>query len=567
MIGAPILLARTITRRYPVSWRTVFAGAVAFVLSQVAHIPFNGAIQPLLPGSDSPYHLAALSVFLGLSAGCFEELARYTAMRWVLTKDRTGPHALAFGAGHGGIESAILGVLVGLNLVNVLVIERVGADHLGLDAAASALAGQQIDLFREAGALPHMLGALERLSTIPFHVAASTLVMRSVVSRRVSWLLVAIAFHAISDGLLIPISTHFGTVVTEAYILATLPASLFTIAVTLRALPRMPRPPIEPRPAASGDPIEVVRAENQYGDVQALGGVSFTLRPGERACLLGPNGAGKTTTIRLITGAIAPTRGFVFVLGQSSEDDGFLEKKRRVGIVPQQPGMYEHLTVRAYLALVRELYDAPSPDDLVAERLGLHEVLDRQTSALSGGMQRRLALAAALLPRPDVLVLDEPSAGLDPVASRQMIACVKEASAGRTTLLCTHNLDEAEDLCDSVIILRAGKVVVHASLEELRSKVLARVALRAHGNPAALADALTARGYTPETAEGEVSVAVTNADRAAPDLLRALLAEGVDVYECRIVRPSLEEIFFAVVENAAATDSNARAPELEGDAS
>ena len=396
---------------------------------------------------------------------------------------------------------------------------------------------------------------MERLCTIPFHIAASTLVMRTVIEKRARWLVLAIVFHAITDGLILPVGHYFGPNVLELFVLATLPVSLVTIALTLRALPRLPRPASEPRPASSGAPVEVVRAEKEYGEVRALRGVSFTLREGERACLLGPNGAGKTTTIRMITGAIAPTRGFVFVLGDASDDEGFLEKKRRVGIVPQQPGMYDHLTVKQYLALVRELYDPRDADDDIVERLGLHDVLDRKTSELSGGMQRRLVLAAALLPRPDVLVLDEPSAGLDPVASRQMIEAVKSASEKRTTLLCTHNLAEAEELCDSVIILRAGEVVVHATLEELRNKVASRVALRAHEGAEALALALTKRGYAPEIHEGEVRVAIANADRAAPDLLRALLGDGLAVYECRIVKPSLEDLFFRVVETGAVTPS------------
>lgn len=555
MIGAPIVLARAVRARYGVSWKALGVGAGAYVLSQVGHIPFNLLVAPHLPSAGGPYDVLVAALFYGLSAGCFEELARFVAMRSVLEGERTGPHALAFGIGHGGIESILFGLLVAIGLVNIAILERVGIEHVGLDQASMSLAREQLVQYHDVGVLPHVLAALERICAIALHVAASTLVMRAIVEKRVRWLLVAIAYHAISDGMILPIGLRFGGEVLELVLFATLPLSLLTAAVTVRALPRLARPAPESRPDASGAPIEVVRAEKTYGDVRALRGVSFTLREGERACLLGPNGAGKTTTIRMITGAIAPSRGFVFVLGAASDDADFLEKKRKVGIVPQQPGMYEHLTVRQYLSLVRELYERGDTALVAAQRLGLEGVLDRATSALSGGMQRRLALAAALLPHPDVLVLDEPSAGLDPVASRQMIEAVKAASANRTTLLCTHNLSEAEELCDSVIILREGEVVVHATIESLRSQVSGRVALRAHGGEAALVAAIEALGHTPQIDEGEVRVVVAEPDRAAPAILRALLERGVDVYECRIVKPSLEDLFFRVVEGGGLTPS------------
>ena len=555
MIGAPIVVVRAIRARYALSWRVVGIGAATFLLSQVGHIPFNDLVTPLLPRSFSPANLAIASLFFGFSAGCFEELARFGMMRWAMNNERTGAHALAFGAGHGGIESVILGGLMALTLVNIVVLERVGVDQVGAEASQIDVIRAQLRAFDEGGVVPHLLGAMERLCTIAFHIAASTLVMRTVVEKRARWLVLAIVLHAITDGMILPVTHYLGVNVLEAFLLATLPVSLVTIALSMRALPKLPRPTSEPRPTPTGEPIEIVRAEKRYGDVHALRGVSFTLREGERACLLGPNGAGKTTTIRMITGAIAPTRGFVFVLGETSADEGFLDKKRRVGIVPQQPGMYEHLTVRGYLALVRELYGAENPDDDIAERLGLHDVLDRVTSALSGGMQRRLALAAALLPRPDVLVLDEPSAGLDPVASRQMIECVKDASSQRTTLLCTHNLAEAEELCDTVIILREGEVVVHTRIDELRAKVAGRIGLRAHGGTAALAAAIEKRGHAIEIDGDEVRVLIPNAERAASGLLRELLADGIDLYECRIVKPSLEDLFFQVVESGVATPS------------
>jgi ABC-2 type transport system ATP-binding protein len=136
-----------------------------------------------------------------------------------------------------------------------------------------------------------------------------------------------------------------------------------------------------------------------------------------------------------------------------------------------------------------------------------------------------------------------------------MIECVRDASANRTTLLCTHNLAEAEELCESVIILRGGEVVVHTRIDELRAKVASRIALRAQGGIEVLDGALKKLGHATEIDDGEVRVTLANAERAASALLRALLAEGVDVYECRIVKPSLEELFFQIVETGVATPS------------
>lgn len=567
-IGVPIALARALRARRPVGWRALLVGVLAFLLSQVGHLPFNALVGPLLPAPPSPWAVPVASVFLGLSAGVFEELARYGAMRWALAKQQTGAHALAYGVGHGGVESTILGVLAATTLLNVLLIERVGPQALGVPPGQIPMVEQGMRELHDAGALPHLLAAVERVCAISFHVAASTLVMRAVVEKRVRWLLLAIAYHALTDGMLLPLQRSFGTEITEVFILGTVPVSLVVLIWTVRALPSLPVPPREARPAASGAPIELVRADKRYGEVHALKSATFTLRAGERACLLGPNGAGKTTTIRLITGALAPSSGFAFVLGRTADEDEFLACKARMGIVPQQPGMYEHLTVRQYLALVRELYGAGDAPEVAAARLGLEEALDRATSALSGGMQRRLALAAALLPHPELLVLDEPSAGLDPLASRQMIAAVREASAGRTTLLCTHNLAEAEELCDSVVILRGGEVVVHEAIDELRKKTQARVALRAHGTREHLVEALRGLGHVAEPGESEpeTRVPLLDAERAAPALLRALLEAGVEVFECRVVQPSLEDLFFQAVVGPA-PETAAPPPTERGEAS
>jgi ABC-2 type transport system ATP-binding protein len=294
-------------------------------------------------------------------------------------------------------------------------------------------------------------------------------------------------------------------------------------------------------------PIEVAAASKVYpGGVQALQDASFTIAAGDRACLLGPNGAGKTTLIRMLTGAIDPTGGSARIFGRSSHEPAFLESKRRVGIVPQGPGMYRDIRVVEYLELVRDLYGRGDVAEVI-DVFGLGDHAGRTMAALSGGYQRRLALAAALLPAPDLLLLDEPTVGLDPVATREVHDYLRRMMQGRTTLLCTHNLAEAEALCDSVVIIRAGRVLVHDRIERLRDQTQAHLALAAAQGPQALTQRLIQLGYTPETFGDEVRIALDAPQEQAPAILRDLLAAGLDVYECRAIAPTLEELFLDVV--------------------
>ncbi len=294
-------------------------------------------------------------------------------------------------------------------------------------------------------------------------------------------------------------------------------------------------------------PLEVSEVTKVYpGGVQALDGVSFRIAPGERACLLGPNGAGKTTLIRLLTGALRPSSGRVRLFGYGVEDADFLGAKRRVGIVPQSAGMYRDLSVDEYLQLVCELYGGGDLAEVV-EAFGLKPYRERKMAELSGGMQRRLSMAAALVSSPEVLLLDEPTVGLDPVATRDVHGFLRKAMAGRTVLLCTHNLAEAEALCESAVILRQGRVLLHERIDTLRRRIQPVLMLRAVQGPERLAEVLAARGCESVREEDAVRVHVEDPEAQAPELLRGLLAEGIDVFECRLVMPSLEELFLDVV--------------------
>jgi ABC-2 type transport system ATP-binding protein len=280
------------------------------------------------------------------------------------------------------------------------------------------------------------------------------------------------------------------------------------------------------------------------GGVTALDRASFTILPGERCCLLGPNGAGKTTIIRMLEGALRPTSGSVRLLGRPVS--GSVEAKRRIGVVPQSPGLYPDLTVREYLTLVEQLYDRGDVDT-TASQYGLQPLLDRRLAALSGGYARRLLIAAAVLPKPDLLLLDEPTVGLDPIAAAEVRALLHTAMAGPSVLMSTHNLREAEDLCDTVIILRRGTVLVKERIEALRRQSSPRVFLACRQGPDALQAALEARDIPASIGGDEVSFSLSEPHEVIPGLLRSLLLEGLDLYESRVVEATLEDLFLEVV--------------------
>ncbi|MCL5107527.1 MAG: ABC transporter ATP-binding protein, partial [Chloroflexi bacterium] len=190
--------------------------------------------------------------------------------------------------------------------------------------------------------------------------------------------------------------------------------------------------------------------------------------------------------------------------------------------------------------------------------------LDRPLAQLSGGFQRRVSLAAALLAEPEVLLLDEPTVGLDPLAAREVRGYLRDVLGGRTVLLCTHNLAEAEDLCQNVVIIRKGEVLLHENIESLRHRFPVRVHLEARQGGQALAAGLQDLGLKAEVENGGCWLTmsprqyqsadagtVPNPQAEIPGLLRRLLGAGLDIYECRVAEASLEDLFVEIVEGGA----------------
>jgi gliding motility-associated transport system ATP-binding protein len=235
--------------------------------------------------------------------------------------------------------------------------------------------------------------------------------------------------------------------------------------------------------------IEVRDLSKRYGDLLAVDRVSFTAQKGEIVGFLGPNGAGKTTTMRIITGFLPATSGTVKVEGFDIFDDAH-EVRKRIGYLPESPPLYADMTVTSYLEFVgriKGLARAALPEavERVLRRCGLTEVTRRVLGHLSKGFRQRVGLAQALIHEPNVLVLDEPTIGLDPRQIREIRSLVKELAGERTVILSTHILQEVVQLCQKVVIINEGRVVVEDDIENLtRGMSLEEVFMRAIGKDA-----------------------------------------------------------------------------------
>jgi ABC-type multidrug transport system ATPase subunit len=274
-----------------------------------------------------------------------------------------------------------------------------------------------------------------------------------------------------------------------------------------------------------------------------LADATWSVAEGVHTSLLGPAASGKTTAVRLLQASLRPTGGSVLLFEVPTDGPDYRERdyrasRARVGIVPQRPGMYPDLNAGEYMALAARL--SGCREDRVVRTLGLDAYLHARMTYLSPGVQRRLALAAATVADPDVLVLDEPTAGLDPVEAEDLRHHVAESMRGRTVLLCTSDRAEAEALCTRVVILRGGRVVDHGTWAGVDSRSTPRLRLAARQGVQVLRDALAGMDRQVETRGHAVLVPVSDPEREGAELLRRLLLEAeLDVYECALVPPPL----------------------------
>jgi ABC-2 type transport system ATP-binding protein len=294
--------------------------------------------------------------------------------------------------------------------------------------------------------------------------------------------------------------------------------------------------------------VEVEELTVRYGDVVAVDGVSFTAAAGRITAVLGPNGAGKTSTIEVLEGYRRPAAGRTSVIGLDPQRD-HATLTRRVGVMLQAGGVGPGVRVGEALRHAAALYeDALAPAELL-ERVGLTGLERRTWRQLSGGEQRRLALALALVGRPQVAFLDEPSSGVDPVgrlAIREVVAGLRDD--GVTVVLTTHDLDEAERLADDVVILDHGRVIAAGSVEGLRTAPTAEVRFSA---PAGLAvtDLATALGASVrEVGSGEYVVAADGTPALVAALTAWLAERDLPLADLRAGRQRLEDVFLRLVQ-------------------
>jgi ABC-2 type transport system ATP-binding protein len=274
--------------------------------------------------------------------------------------------------------------------------------------------------------------------------------------------------------------------------------------------------------------------KKSYGDVHAVRGIDFEVARGEVFGLLGPNGAGKTTTVEMLEGYRERTSGIVSVLGY---DPGGRPRalRERVGIVLQDSGLYRHATVRELVTHWSGFYPAPRDVEEVIDLVGLQESGDVRARKLSGGQARRLDLALALVGDPELIFLDEPTTGFDPAARRAAWETIRAlADLGKTVLITTHYLDEAQALCDRVAIIKGGRILAVGAPAALGVGASTRYRVTWRGDDGAM-----------QTRETDDPTALLH------KLTSAALARGVGVCDLSVSRPSLEDVYLELTAEVA----------------
>lgn len=282
-----------------------------------------------------------------------------------------------------------------------------------------------------------------------------------------------------------------------------------------------------------------------FGSVRAVESLTFHAPAGAVTVLLGPNGAGKTTTVRLTTGALVADRGEIEVLGLHPKVNGD-EIRRRVGVVPPKPAFYDQLTGWDNLRFAARIFGSNEIDAYAAaERFSIEDALLQEVGGFSTGMRTRLALARAVIHDPEVLLLDEPTAGLDPESSRSVLALIRElAGRGRTIVLCTHLLHEAEGIADQVVLMNRGHAQAAGAPATLASQYLAEpVVILDAEDRTALASLDQAAGVLSVSRNGAVQVTLDDLNRL-PDLVSGLVHDGARLTRVEPVGTTLEELYF-----------------------
>ena len=309
--------------------------------------------------------------------------------------------------------------------------------------------------------------------------------------------------------------------------------------------------------------VQVDAIARTFGTTQAVKDVSFVIRKGEVLGFLGPNGAGKSTTMQIVTGNLAPSSGRVRVLGHDLRDEP-VAAKRALGYLPEYPPLYRELTVDEYLDYCAQLHRVPRRQrravrDAAKAKCSLSEVGHRLIGNLSKGYQQRVGLAQAILHDPQVIILDEPTVGLDPIQIREIRELIRALGREHAIILSTHILSEVQATCDRVQIINKGQLVLNDTIENLAHRLQSRALSVAFRGKPEIAQIRRLAGVTEvkEDADGRVHI-YHNPDIDPTEAVIALAADRQwGLYEINAQRASLEEIFVELTQTEQAAKASA----------
>ena len=304
--------------------------------------------------------------------------------------------------------------------------------------------------------------------------------------------------------------------------------------------------------------IQVEGLTKRYGSRLAIDHLTFHADKGEIVGFLGPNGAGKTTTMRILTGYMPASEGKAVVAGYDVFTAS-LEARKRIGYLPETVPLYMEMSVWQYLDFMGELRQLPNRDDRIEEAMESVHMTDRADSLISNlskGMRQRVGLAQALLHKPEVLILDEPTIGLDPAQVKDVRELIREIGSERTVMLSTHILSEAQAICNRVLIINKGKILAEDTPDRLRARLSGgdRVGVKVMGDGAGLTEALNkVPGVTAVHAikDGEYEIDAAPGGNIRPEIAKAVVSGGWGLMELKAMGMSLEDIYLQLVREEA----------------
>lgn len=301
--------------------------------------------------------------------------------------------------------------------------------------------------------------------------------------------------------------------------------------------------------------IQVEGLTKDYGARLAIDQLTFHAEKGEIVGFLGPNGAGKTTTMRILSGYMPPTSGKAAIAGYDVVEQS-LEVRRRVGYLPETVPLYADMTVFDYLKFMADLHRVPNAEERVEDVLSLVHMEDRIDSyiaSLSKGMRQRIGLAQALVHEPEVLILDEPTIGLDPAQIIEVRNLIKELGKEHTILLSTHILSEAQQICNRVLIINKGKIVAEDTPQHLQEHLMGvqRYLLQVAGDGEGVGELVAAVPGVKEVRviqDGQIEFHTRSGQDSRPEVVRSIVKAGYDLLELKPIGMSLEDIFLQLTQ-------------------